>query len=34
VLLALGAAELCSSGEILPARVCKKGKVAFRHHSP
>jgi hypothetical protein len=30
----LGTAESSSIGEILPARVCEKGKVASRHHSP
>ena len=34
VVLALGAADSCSLGEILPVRVCEKGKVASRHHSP
>jgi hypothetical protein len=33
VVLALGAAESCSSGEISLARVCEKGKVVSRHHS-
>ena len=32
--LALGAAESSSTGEVSLARVCEKGKVATRHSSP
>ena len=34
MVLALGAADSCSSREISPVRVCEKGKVASCHHSP
>ena len=33
VVAVLGTAESSSTGEISPARVCEKGKVASRHHS-